>query len=71
MKSVEACIFANGKPAPVSLPCTVAEFLEKSGWKATQVVVECNGSVLPRSRVTHTPLSDGDRLEIIVPVAGG
>lgn len=64
-------IMANGKPQAVRLPCSVAEFLSCCGWKPTQVVVELNGQVLARPDLTTMILSDGDRLEIIVPVAGG
>ena len=43
----------------------------RCGWRPTQVVVEYNGHVLPRSDLVNAELQDGDRLEIIVPVAGG
>ena len=71
MRSVEAQIIANGERSPVPVPCTVAQFLAKYGWRATQVVVEYNGEALPRSQTAQTFLKDGDRLEVIVPVAGG
>ncbi len=71
MKSIEAFIYVNGRTEKVKLPCTIAEFLENAGWKPTQVVVERNGKVVSRSRVADIQLEDGDKLEVIVPVAGG
>ena len=71
MSADSASILANGKPEQVGLPCTVAEFLARCGWKPTQVVVELNGQVMVRSELGRRPLAAGDRLEVIVPVAGG
>ena len=71
MKSFEAKVVVNGKSQTVSLPCTIAELLDRAGFKTTQVVVERNGNVLPRAELPATTVEDGDRLEVIVPVAGG
>jgi len=71
MKSEETSIMANGQRREVNLPCSVADFLGSCGWKATQVVVEHNGNVLGRGELSQIMLGDGDRLEIIIPVAGG
>jgi sulfur carrier protein len=35
------------------------------------VAVEHNGKIVPRTEWTETPLSDGDRLEIVHFVGGG
>lgn len=71
MKSERATILANGQQEQVQLPCSVAEFVAASGWKATQVVVEYNGQVLGRDELVGVMLRSGDQLEVIVPVAGG
>ena len=71
MKPESITIVANGKSEQVGLSCSVAEFVSARGWKATQVVVECNGRVLGRAELTQTMLKSGDTLEVIVPVAGG
>ena len=71
MSADTVSILANGRLEKVSLPCSVAEFLASCGWKPTQVVVEFNGQVLARPDLERRALSEGDRLEIIVPVAGG
>jgi thiamine biosynthesis protein ThiS len=66
-----ATIVANGESKQIDLPCTMEKFLSLSGWRATQVVVEYNGNVVARADVRTIQLKDGDRLEVIVPVAGG
>jgi thiamine biosynthesis protein ThiS len=66
-----AKIYANGQPKSVNLPCSVAEFIEKIGLKCTQVVVERNGQTIPRADLGKIQLENGDKLEIVLPVAGG
>ena len=61
----------NGKQYQVDGNPSVSEFLATTGFKPTQVVVEHNGRVLERHNLGEIMLHDGDRLEIIVPVAGG
>jgi thiamine biosynthesis protein ThiS len=71
MKPETAVIVANGDRKQVKLPCSVADLLSSYGFKSTQAVVEYNGKVLERSCLRDVQLCDGDRLEVIVPVAGG
>jgi sulfur carrier protein len=71
MKSEPLKLVVNGEPQELQQPCTVAEFLAARGWKPSQVVVEYNGNVLPRNKMETHGLQSGDRLEIIIPVAGG
>lgn len=71
MKPETVTILANGQHKQVTLPCTVGAFLAGCGWKPTQVVVEHNGKVLSRNELNEVTLAAGDRLEVIVPVAGG
>ena len=67
----EAMILANGRSETIQLPCTVAEFLARAGFRPTQVVVELDGNVLGRETYASTQLQPGTSLEVIVPVAGG
>ena len=66
-----AKIIANGIPTEIDQPCRLADWLKQSGWKPTQVVVELNGEVVPRMQLENVNLFEGDRLEVILPVAGG
>ncbi len=63
-----AKVIANGQEVEAN---RLADILSQAGWKPTQVVVELNGEVLPKVTVMDVDLKDGDRIEIIVPVAGG
>jgi thiamine biosynthesis protein ThiS len=71
MKARMVTVKANGEPKEVELPCSIADFLVLSGLRATQVVVEFNGQVVPRGQLGKLQLQDGDQIEVIVPVAGG
>jgi thiamine biosynthesis protein ThiS len=71
VKAEPVVIVVNGEQKRVKLPCSMAEFLSSCGFKSTQVVVERNGKVLERNRLNDVALQEGDRLEVIVPVAGG
>ncbi len=64
-------IVANGEQREVELGSSVASFVRGAGLKPSQVVVEYNGRVLRKDEVETATLSEGDRLEIILPVAGG
>jgi len=66
-----AKIIANGISTEIDQPCRLANSLKQSGWKPTQVVVELNGEVVPRMQLEDVKLFEGDRLEVILPVAGG
>jgi thiamine biosynthesis protein ThiS len=68
---VRARIVANGRLWDLELPCTVAGFLAERGLKPTQVVVELNGQTLGRWEFGRVQLKEGDRLEVVLPVAGG
>ena len=71
MNTKSITITANGNQTVVDWPCSLEEFVQRCGWKPTQVVVEYNGNILPRSELGKSQLNDGDRVEVIVPVAGG
>jgi thiamine biosynthesis protein ThiS len=71
MKPDPITIVANGKQERLDSSCSVGDFLATHGWRPKQVVVERNGSVLTRDQVHTVILVNGDRLEVILPVAGG
>jgi sulfur carrier protein len=64
-------VIANGKETPAPLPCSLEQFLVAQGLPPRSVVVELNGEAVPPSRFRNTPLTAGDRLEIVKIVAGG
>jgi sulfur carrier protein len=54
-------------PAGLSLDCA----LEALGYRPQLVVVEFNGSILPRSRWSDQPVVESDVLEVVTIVGGG
>jgi sulfur carrier protein len=50
---------------------TVADLVHSLGLQGKRIAVERNGEIVPRSRYPDTPLTHGDRLEIVGAVGGG
>jgi len=71
MNAKSANITVNGKRHTFLLPMTVAECIGKFGWQPSQVVVELNDRVVLRNDVVTIQLCENDKIEIVVPVAGG
>jgi sulfur carrier protein len=61
----------NGKDQDVSAGVTVASLLDTLALRRDGIAVALNDDVVPRAEHATRTLSDGDRLEIIVAVAGG
>lgn len=61
----------NGKPVPLAGGTTVNDFIASKGFTAAMVIVELNGTILPRADYPATTITDGDRLEMIHAVGGG
>ena len=64
-------ISVNGEPREAGAGTTLASLLEEYGVRRDGTAVALNDDVVPRARHHETLLRDGDRLEIIVAVAGG
>ena len=64
-------IHLNGTPHPVSPGSTVLTLLQTLGLAEVPVLVEHNTTALFPREFPGTPLSAGDRVEIIRIVAGG
>lgn len=61
----------NGEPREFSAAHNVASLLAEIGLKGEKVAVEKNLAIVPRSAFADTPVSDGDRLEIVHFIGGG
>ena len=61
----------NGQPRDIEPGANISRLLEALALAGKRVAVERNGEIVPRSRYGETPLSEGDRLEIVVAVGGG
>jgi thiamine biosynthesis protein ThiS len=64
-------IRVNGKPRAIGTGATLGELLDELHLDARWIVAELNGEPLPRERLADVALADGDRLELVRPVAGG
>jgi sulfur carrier protein len=64
-------VTVNGAATEVPDGATVATLVAERSGGHDRVAVALNGDVVPRSRWTATPLSTGDRLEVLAPTAGG
>jgi sulfur carrier protein len=61
----------NGEPREFPSPLSLTSLIEQLGMKSDRVAVELNREIVSRERWTSTPLSEGDRLEIVHFVGGG
>ena len=61
----------NGESREVADGATLASLLDMLGVRRDGTAVALNDDVVPRARHDATRVHDGDRLEIIVAVAGG
>ena len=50
---------------------TVTELLRVLGYGEKRVAVELNENIVPKAEYGNTPVSDGDKLEIVRFVGGG
>jgi sulfur carrier protein len=64
-------IQVNGEARDVADGATLDSLLEAIGVRRDGTAVALNDDVVPRARHAATALRPGDRLEIIVAVAGG
>lgn len=64
----------NGQPRTfpeLSAESTLFDLLKSLSLKSDRVAVERNGLIVSRAAWTTTPLSEGDRMEIVHFVGGG
>jgi thiazole synthase len=64
-------LMVNGEPATTPEGSTVADLLDRMGLPARGIAVERNREIVPKSAYGVTPLTDGDRIEIVQFVGGG
>ncbi|MEU9041102.1 MULTISPECIES: sulfur carrier protein ThiS [unclassified Kitasatospora] len=61
----------NGKPREVPAATTLAEVVATVSRANSGVAAALNEAVVPRSSWSETPLTAGDRVEILTAVQGG
>ncbi len=63
-------IQVNGEPREVAA-ATILALVEELGLDVRKVAVERNLEIVPRSLHAGTPITDGDRIEVVQFVGGG
>ncbi len=61
----------NGHTKTLSDDATINDMIEAVGADATQIAVEQNRVIIPRSQFAKTQLHDGDTIELVEFVGGG
>ena len=61
----------NGAERIVPEGFTLGQLVRELGLEKNPIAIELNLRVVPRDRHGETPLSEGDRLEIVTLVGGG
>ncbi len=64
-------ILINGTPQTFPAKSRFADLMSSLNLTGKRVAIECNGELVPRSQFTERPLTDGDKIEIVVAVGGG
>ena len=61
----------NGEPLRCPAGLNLLELLEHLGYRPQLVVVEFNGTILPRTRWSEQPVREADGVEVVTIVGGG
>lgn len=64
-------ITVNGESRAVPPGSTAADLIESLGLAGRPMAVEVNEIVVPRASLSHRPIAQGDRFEIVTLVGGG
>ena len=64
-------LIINGEEREFERLTALSDLIGQLGLKPDRVAVELNRDLISRDRWTQTPLSEGDRLEIVHFVGGG
>lgn len=69
--NIKMKLIINGEEREFGAVTALSDLIGQLGMKPDRVAVELNRDLISRDRWTTTPLSDGDRLEIVHFVGGG
>lgn len=64
-------VTVNGRIQEFTEALSIADLLQRLALNGTGIAVALNAAVVPRTKHAHTPIHDGDVVEIIRAVAGG
>lgn len=63
--------YINGEAQNLAEGTTLAALSREQGFDPARVAFEVNLAIVPRSLLEHTPIRDGDRIEIVRFIGGG
>ncbi|SHM40995.1 sulfur carrier protein [Anaerosporobacter mobilis DSM 15930] len=61
----------NGKEVELEKPITLDKLVMQQGYVITQIAVEKNGEIIPKSTCGEEVVRDGDVIEVVTFVGGG
>ena len=64
-------VVVNGEETPIADGSSVEGMISALGLNAERVAVELNHKIVKRAQWASTPLSEGDRVEVVHFVGGG
>jgi thiamine biosynthesis protein ThiS len=64
-------LVVNGEEKSIDESATLAELLDSFALDPRRVAIEVNEQLVRRALYAETPLSEGDRIEIVTLVGGG
>ena len=71
IRNLKMKLILNGEEREFGALTALSDLIAQLGLKPDRVAVELNRDLISRDRWTKTPLSEGDRLEIVHFVGGG
>ena len=69
--AIQVNIPVNGEPRTCPAGLNLEQALAELGFQPRLVVVEVNGTILPRQRWPQQPVQESDSLEVVTIVGGG
>ena len=64
-------ITVNGIKFTTADNLKLSDYLTNEGYDTSLIAVECNGSIIPKTKYDEKVLEDGDSLEVVSFVGGG
>lgn len=64
-------IYINGESQSIETPITIEALVARQSLAQSQIAVEINGAIVPRSTYAGTLVAEGDKVEIVRFIGGG